>query len=300
MSNWNTGQRTRSYNVFDNLEILGEKFIRDMKRDLPPLIFQAAILNKRMRKIENGFYAAFEEKLHCYDSSDHSFLESLGYNLKKAQSVDCRHDGDIDKSKTLIIANDYNAAINSLACGQVIGKELRTLKSFFVKTPRKLKDVCEDWCDYYVYHPTKDVIFYYDSTAVYDSPLDAESFADTVCRVFTKRGWRVTAEYVGQPMKHTLKHMYIDLAFKGDDKYLFPTFNRHNNDYLILAMEQAGVKIGRNGFEKDKSPEKEADTPENPDEQKTHITDAWDTLFIGTNFYPVIVDSGVSLGSVYG
>ena len=40
--------------------------------------------------------------------------------------------------------------------------------------------------------------------------------------------------------------------------------------------------------------QKDPGTPENPDEVKTHMTDAWDTLFIGCNFYPEVFNSGVS------
>ena len=69
---------------------------------------------------------------------------------------------------------------------------------------------------------------------------------------------------------------------------MFPMFNSYNNEFLKLALEQAGVRQGRNGFEKDKSVEATADSPDNPDEQKTHVTDAWDTLWFGMNFYPSI------------
>ena len=272
------------YNVFDNYEILGESFIKQMKRDLPPLIFQTAILNKRIRKIANGFYSALSEKIHYYTAPTPTELEDLEYDLKSVNN--CSSDGDIDRTKPLIIANDYNAAINSIVTGQVIDKELRTLRSSYVKTPRKLKEVMEDWCDYYFYHNQHDVIYYYDSTAVYDTPIGGMSFADTVQEVLVRRGWNVTAVYIGQQMKHHLKHNYIDLALKGDPQYLFPTFNEDNNEYLLPAMDQTGIKVGRNGFEKDKGPEKLDDSPENPDEYKTHITDAWDTLFIGCNFYP--------------
>lgn len=272
------------YNVFDNFELLGEKFIAQMKRDLPPLIFQTSILNKRIRKIANGFYSALSEKIHYYTAPTPSDIEDLDYDLQKANN--CIADGDIDMTKPLIIANDYNAAINSVVTGQVIDRELRTLRSSYVKTPRKLKEVMEDWCDYYFYHPTHEVIYYYDSTAIFDTPTSGLSFAETVQEVLTRRAWKVTGVYIGQQMKHHLKHNYIDLALKGDPQYLFPTFNEHNNEYLLPAMDQTGIKVGRNGFEKDKSPEKTEDTPENPDEYKTHITDAWDTLFIGCNFYP--------------
>jgi len=97
-----------------------------------------------------------------------------------------------------------------------------------------------------------------------------------------------------------MKHQYIDLALKGDEAYLFPTFNRDNNEYLLLAMEQTGIKIGRNGFEKDKSAEKLADTIENPDEYKTHITDAWDSLFIGCQYYPHATIGAMQTGVSWG
>ena len=74
-------------------------------------------------------------------------------------------------------------------------------------------------------------------------------------------------------------------------------FNLHNCEYLKLAMEQTGIKIGRNGFEKDKSAEKYEDSPEQPDETKTHVTDAWDTLYIGMCLFPADItsDDGVSV-----
>ena len=284
------------YNVFDNLELLSSKFIADMKRDLPPLIFQTAILNKRMRKVENGFYSALNEKIHYYEAWNNPFLEALGY---EPVSNDCRKDGDLYPDKPLLIAMDYNSSINNLVVGQHLERELRTVSSFYVKTPRKLKDVVNAFCDYYHYHTNHNVVYYYDSTAIANTPLDASSLSDTVQEVLTARGWNCTAVYIGQQMKHNLKHHYIDLALKGDPEFLFPTFNKDNNEYLLLAMEQTGIKIGRLGFEKNKNAEKDADTPENPDELKTHVTDAWDTLFIGANYYSTDADQG-SMATDYG
>ena len=75
-----------------------------------------------------------------------------------------------------------------------------------------------------------------------------------------------------------------------------PVFNLYNNDFLKIALEQTGTRIGKNGFEKDKTPESRPDTVEDPDEYKTHITDAFDTLFTGMNFFytePSKVSTGV-------
>ena len=52
------------------------------------------------------------------------------------------------------------------------------------------------------------------------------------------------------------------------------------------------MKIGRNGFEKDKSGEKLAETEEDLLEHRTDGTDAWDTLFIGMNLFPFTSGAG--------
>jgi hypothetical protein len=282
------------YNVFDNIDVLGLQFVRDMARDLPPLIFQTAILNKRIRKIANGFYSALNEKMHYYPSYNNSYLEKQDYNFDQLSKETCLKDGDIVSGVPLCIANDYNASINSMVTGQRVGTEARTLRSHFVKTPRKLKDVAEAWCDYYSAHTTREVIYFFDSTAIFDTPTDSESFSDTVINVLIKRKWNVTPVYIGKPVKHTIKHQWFDRAFKGDPDFLFPTFNQDNNEYLSVAMEQTGIKVGRNGFEKDKDPEKKADTVEQPDEHKTHITDAWDTMYIGMQFHYPLGSSGTT------
>ena len=97
-------------------------------------------------------------------------------------------------------------------------------------------------------------------------------------KVFKENGYHVTMVYVGQAPKHEWKHLNIDLTLKGDPQFLWIQINLHQNEFLKIAMEQTGVKQGKNGFEKDKTPEGTPDTPDNPDEYKTHITDAFDTL----------------------
>lgn len=285
------------FNVLDNIDVLGEKWLADRKRENPPMIFRTAYLNQRPRSVENGFYPALSEKLHYYESSNVSYLQSLDYNMELLAKEDCRRDADVDPSKPLVLAFDYNAAINNLVTGQRIDNELRCLRSMFVKTPRKLTDLTNDWCDYYHYHPKREVVFVYDSTAVWDTPLDAESFKDTVIKVLIKRGWTVHELYIGQPMKHHVKHNIIHQALCGSSEYLLPTFNKHNCEYLLMAMENTGILVGRNGFEKDKRAEKETDSPDNPDELKTHVTDAWDTFFIGCQLYWHMVSSHAGLTS---
>ena len=84
---------------------------------------------------------------------------------------------------------------------------------------------------------------------------------------------------------------------KGDPQFLWIQINLYQNEFLKIAMEQTGIKQGKNGFEKDKTPEGTPDTPDNPDEYKTHITDAFDTLWLGMNFYFTL--PGTSTGGIF-
>jgi len=72
---------------------------------------------------------------------------------------------------------------------------------------------------------------------------------------------------------------------------LMPMLNSGNNEELILAMEQTGTRTGPEGFKKDKSGEKLAETEEDKLEYRTDGTDAFDTLYIGMNKFPHLVSS---------
>jgi hypothetical protein len=274
------------YSAIDNVEILGANWIAEQKRELPDLIFRTAILNQRIRKVLNGFYSSLDEDIHFYTPPGSGLLDTYAYDISKTKKSNSLWDTDVISNEPLCVANDYNAAINSLVVGQPNGNKLRTLKAFYVKTPRKLKDVTNEFCDYYNLHQNKTVIYYHDSTSIHKDAKDDESFADTVINVLIGRGWSVIPVYLGQPMRHDRKHEMINRGLRGDERYLFPMFNLHNTEFLKIAMEQSKIKQGRNGFEKDKSAEKEPDSPDSPDEFKTHITDAWDTLYLGCCLQP--------------
>lgn len=268
------------YDILDNLEILGEDFIWQMKRDNPDLIWRTAFMNERLFKVANGFYSALNEDIHFYQPVDMTDYYDLSFSLDN-----CLGDSDLKVHEPLHVAFDSNAAISGACIGQRDGNKMRTLKSFFVKTPRKLPELCKDIAGYYAQKINRDIVFYFDHTFVWKNGKDDESYSDTIIRCLTEGGLRVTPVYIGQQPRHDWRHKEIDRALKGDPELLFPLFNLYNNEFLKIAMEQTGIRTGKNGFEKDKTPESTPDSPDAPDEHKTHITDAWDTLYVGMNYH---------------
>jgi hypothetical protein len=282
----------KEYDTIENIELLGEEYIKQQKRNLPPVIFQTSVLNKRIRKLTDGFYPNLDPEMHYYDAYDNSYIDNLRtekgtIDLTKIARLNCLADGDIDPNVPLAITLDYNSNINWIITGQRIEPEMRTLKSQFVKFNRKLRGLCEDWCEYYQYIVNKDVIYYYNDTALEKSYADeeSESFAEIVNHILTNHGWNVQMVFIGKTWSYKLKHQYIDDAMTGK-KYLYPRFNRNNNEFLLPALEMTGTRYGKYGFEKDKSGEKLGETEDDPLELRTDGTDAWDDLFIGLNFFP--------------
>lgn len=283
----------------ENVLLLGEKYLRQMKRDLPPMVFLTSILCVKPGKLRDGFYSGMTDG-HLYSSFDNAHLELVGYGkTTERREEDCRQDGDLQDDQPICVAFDYNANINWLVCGQQSGNRMQTLRSFYVKYSRKLRELVDDFCSYYRFHNRREVVYYYDSTALGSNyAVNDDDFATTVCDQFVSNGWQVTPMYIGSPVKHYQKHLMIDQAFKEQGDYLRIRINEPNNEALIIAMRSAGVRIGPNGWEKDKSGEKYAETEEDRMEYRTDGTDAWDTLFIGMNRFPYSsssIFSGVSV-----
>ncbi|MDR1554222.1 MAG: hypothetical protein LBS69_12310 [Prevotellaceae bacterium] len=276
----------REWSSIENIQILGEKYIRQMKRDLSPLVFQTSILCKRITRLLDGFYPSLSEDIHTYTAFNNDYLQSLNYDLSKIESPDCRQDGDLDPNMPIYIAFDYNANINWLVAAQQQGNKMKVIKSFYVKFTRKLREVIDDFCNYYKYHPTSEVIYYYDNTALGSNyAVSEEDFASVICSQFIKNNWLIRRIHIGNPLKHREKYIMIDQAFKGQ-RYLFPQFNKNNNDALLLAMRYTEVVVNSRGFSKQKCGEKLAETEEDKLEYRTDGTDAFDTLFIGMNLFP--------------
>ena len=306
----------REYSSIENLQLLGENYIRQMKRDLTPLTFQTSILCQRIGITHDGFYSSMQE-YHKYDASNFSYMDELGYDtiIKESQQtnfsirtnsefstldthLDSRADEDVNPLAPICIGMDYNANINWIVAGQPSGRRLNVLKSFYVKFERKLPALIDDFCGYYQFHQNKTVVFYYDTTALGSNyAVNEQDFRWVIIHEFERHGWQVNDVYLGNPMRHDEKYLLINQAFQGKQR-LMPFFNRQNNDDLILAIQAAGVTRGRNGLHKNKAGEKLAESEEDLLEHRTDGTDAFDTLFIGCEKFPQseysggMVDSG--------
>ena len=281
-----------------NLAILGEDFIKQMKRDLPKMTFFTSIMCQRVGIAQDGFYSGLDEDRNFYTAPNTSYLDGLQYNFNpKKDKVDCRTDADIEIGAPLIIGSDANSNINCLVVGQVgSDAKLRIINSFYVKYERKLPELAQDFCEYYRYHKDKRVIFYYDATFVGNSyATHNEKFYQIITRILRAAGWLVTEVYIGKPMAHIEKQFLINRMFKGHAKHMI-LINRDNNEDLIISIENAGVY--NNG--KDKRGEKLVETDEDQLQDRTDFSDAFDTVCIGAEKFSQTVISLSGMSTYFG
>lgn len=307
----------RRASTLENVDVLGEEYIRQMKRDLPPYTFMVSILNVKIKKSNDGFYSNLDiDHVHGYiNDSGIDPLTMANWSTQKATGIidgkkitsesyqpdlkelsernDCRMDADCVNDLPLYLAFDYNANINTLVVGQVYQRDgveaVNVIKSFYVKNERKLRELVDDFSRYYAPKRAvnRDVVYYYDSTAKQGASyaLTDERFYQAVIKELERNGWNVTAIDMGVPEKHEVKHRIINNGLAGIE-YPAIRINQLNNPDLIIALQLCEVSIGYQGFRKDKSQEKKPETEENlPLQQRTDFTDAFDTLYLGCKFW---------------
>ena len=318
-----------NFSSIENAAMLGgEAWIRQMKRELPDLMFRIQILGQKKGAAKDGFYSNFDIDVHgytCDDMQTYGLIADMFTVKKKGKTLDaqkwptayetevidldgcqaaaddCSLDTDVDYTEPLRIAIDCNANLNCMVVGQTRTFEgrpsLLILKSLFVMNERKLRSLCKDFTQYYkpFLRRNGEVIFYYTatvkqggSTAYAVEGADDNRFDRVVVQELTQMGWKVTDGDLGGAMLRQDKYMLINdiLSFQT-----MPAFriNREagRNDYLITAMENAGIIPGT--FKKDKSREKLKNT--DPDSlggdprTRTDITDALDDLIIGVKYH---------------
>lgn len=273
----------KEYSSIWNMQVLGESWVNDMKRNLPPLTFMTSILCKRIGIARDGFYSSMTPK-HKYSASNFNYLDSLEYKFDKLKEPTSLADADVETNQPICIACDYNANINWLVAGQPQDNKLKVLKSFFVKYERKLPELIDDFCRYYRHHQRHKVVFYYDSTALGSNyAVNNQDFHWVICHELKKHGWEVQDVYIGKPMNHVEKNLLINRMFDGRAN-LMPMFNEANNEDLLISIQTAGIYNGG----KDKRGEKLAETEDDKLESRTDGSDAFDTLAIGCEKFPKV------------
>lgn len=269
-------------NALVNRENLTKDWFERMKTNAPSeLHYDAEIRNIRPPNVLNGFYIFFDEKKHCYGSKfDLDYLQGLGSDYKRIQHDTCDQDGDLTKGHPLTICIDPGSVINSMTVWQYLYSlhEERTLKEFFVKSPKDYEDMIIEFDTYYHAHKLTNNTLYlrHDAQAFKERDKNGALTSSKIEKKLRDLGWRVVnhTPQTNNPL-HSDKHVVMNAILKETDPRL-PKWriNENNCPNLIISLSMAETEIKANSdFGKDKSSERDSSTLP---EHATHLSDTAD------------------------
>lgn len=273
--------------TLENIHALGFSTLENYYRNLTELEYHLQILTDRNAKAQGLFYANFQpsEGIHGYYAINENSIDQLTMRdsyLGESINPDCRWYKDWIGSEPLEIGLDYNSYINWYVCAQEIRGEFRVLNSQYVESPYKLRDLAKAFDRHWAAKKSinNQVNYYYDKTAISETPGSAVSSSDEFSWALENLGWAVNKIYTGAQMSFKSRYLLYQELFEKDNTKL-PSFkiNIGSNEDLIHTMKYTKSEIKQNGFVKDKSSErKDSGVPRH---KATHNTEALDQLVQG-------------------
>lgn len=263
-------------NALINKHNLKPGYFEQMKKEsLSKLHFNAEIMNIRPKGVTEGFYAQLSDKNYYFHKYD---TERMG-PLTEAHVPSCKYDKDLTRNVPLQLNLDFGGRINCATVSQFLTtmNEVRYLKEFTALTPLKLRDLINEFIDYYREHQQscKEIYLYHDRSGNNLQANSITTLAQDVIQQLTNAGWIVinmTPE--SNNPEHALKYRLINAILAEDDVTLpHVRINSDNCPNLIISMENAPIKLKKEGFEKDKSSERSTVIKQ---EHATHLSDTVD------------------------
>lgn len=271
--------------IFDNILNIGIKYIEQQRRILTDFFFLTEILNKRPGVIEGGYYPLLSSH-HLYSEVSDSYkLHGIDVDQATLLSSNSSFDEDCIRTKKLRIAPDWGGKISVLSIAQLIGMEYRFLKDMYVKHPQLIDELAEQFCNYYFFHPTKEIDFIPDIVwGNRRTPNSTLTYNQQFVSRLRSKGWKVNEVKIGMPIDDKEMYLLCYRILKEDDESMVHVrINKHNCPHLIRSLQNTPIKMGSKGFEKDKSSERSKVIPQ---EEATHFTDTFDNhiLSIGKQY----------------
>ena len=239
--------------ALDNIDVLGQEYIDDMKKTLPPIIFEVEVMNERLTKLPDGFYSEF-------DDNTHTTLRSF-YNPQLPIEV----------------SFDFNAGFNSMIVCQNLPNTAYIHDELYVKGNLIVDDLAQKFIQKYQAHPTKEIDIYGDRNGNNKFANSRSTIYERIESSLRSAGWKVFRPKKGLDAPHKDKHEMLNVALKeSDPKLPAVRINKLNCKGLILSIMRAPIT---KDFKKDKSSERRLKGTDFR-EEATDLSDCFDNWYV--------------------
>lgn len=281
-------------NAFDNINVLGMKYILGEYDKQTLLTFMIEILNWIIDRIENCYYHLDTSRHIYYNALNEPFIRTLAeqtnFDFSVLQNHDSRFDLDCDPNRPLEIVPDWGAKISLFSIAQersfnfvnqIIEPVDCTINEFFEKpgdNPGVIIDnLVDQICKYYQPHVRKEIIYFRDRYGDHRQPnaKNSKPYNEQAIDRFIHHGWSVqTKVHKGmEPPQHEKYLLWLNILQGNNPTYPKVIFNGKKCKYTLISMNNTELREKDGKFEKNKSSEsRKSVLPE----EATHFGDAVD------------------------
>lgn len=261
-------------NAYDNVVVLGKDWIENQRDVLGELRFQVEILNKRISKLPNGFYYAFDERRNSFSLKDlKKYYYSKGLSSEIENIFDLMQSGNYEALWAVLsaygatdyclnpnipidVSFDFNAALNTMLVAQHNKDNNKFIfyEELFVKYESYLENVVA-FCKMFENNPCKVVNIYGDRNGNKRDANNVATFFEKIIEQFKKCGWECNhISTGGVEQSHHLRYDSVNTLYEGKDG--LPTILYMPSCSLTIhSILTTPTKAGKHGFEKDKRSE---------------------------------------------
>ena len=269
--------------AWDNVRILGEKAIKRMEREMTYLEYQVEVMNRRIIKVPDGFYAAFDDTHHVYQPEYIYGEGPRGYTVEGNR--------DVRANELLELSFDFSGWFNCMTVWQEQDEVERCVDQFWVKE-EKLAALIDKFTQAYSGHKFKFVRIWGEPRGHDKQPMTPSIYESIV-------GWLATAgwdcEVCVGPKRTTLhvdRHNFItDLLQERQPGLPRIRVNQEKCKDLIIAVQVTEITPD---FKKDKGKERDRAYPQ---EHAPHLTDTLDYYLMQKHGWKIGADSNERAGS---
>lgn len=236
---------------FINADILGvDYFSEEFEAGLED-VAQAILSLKPTLMAGNRFYSKLEEKHFYQDGSDSYWSEAFGIRDKE----DCRILAKLDKTKAIDAGMDFGNMISMIVAQDGKKREYNLLKEFYTLPPKSIREIADQFVEYFKPHEQKVLNLYYDRAGNNYSKT-GQDLATQVKKAIERNeqgkrtGWKVILRSVGQGTIHSNTEYNFMMDLLSEMNPLLPKvrIDMFNCRCLKSSLEKAPTKVvNRNG-----------------------------------------------------
>lgn len=261
---------------FSNVHRVGIDYLIEQFETLGREEFMSAIMSFKP-KLEKGqeFYPALSPANYLENVHDYTHLDLHGY-----ERIDSRALRYI-RPRVPIEAGFDAGKMLSLVTGQSDREEIRALKNFYTLVPDYIRELADQFIEFYKYHPCKILKLYHDRATNNLRKAGADVASQLqhdieVDREGKRTGWVVELMSVGQGnIAHEDEYNLMQIMMRGKDKR-FPMvkIDAANCPELKSSLELAPILREKGEIKKDKTSE-QLDNIKRLPMESTNMSDAF-------------------------